>query len=184
MSTDVRIMYSKRCIIIRFISQFKKQNIMNITILLIGIGSVAAFIAPFFLFQYARKDKSLKVQKELKKVAKDNGLNITECDIWDDKFIGIDPAENMIFLLKDINNKSAYSTINLNSFKTCKLQVESRNEKHIRVVDGIYLLLKPKNANESDKKINFYNSNTDMSIHDEMDVAKKWEKNIVSAIIP
>lgn len=156
---------------------------MNITILLIGLGSVAAFIAPFFLFHYATKDKSLKVRKDLKKVAQENGLNITECDIWDDKFIGIAPAKNMIFMFQDINNKSNFLTINLNNFKACKLQVDSRNEKHIRVVEGIYLLLKSKNMNESDKKINFYNSNTDMSIHDEMEIAKKWENNIASAIL-
>jgi len=159
---------------------------MDLATLLIGIGAVAIMVMPIFLIQFFNKRKEKNKLNGLKNKAQTLGVDITRQESWNEQFIGLDTVNCKLVIFNNIEDISSSKIHDLTSFKNCSLNIERRGGKskkeHSSVIERINLILQPTNLNTPECKINFYDSAINMSIHNEMEVAEKWEKLICEVI--
>jgi hypothetical protein len=153
---------------------------MDLTILLIGIASLAVFIVPIYFLQRANKREEVNKQKKFKKFAEQNGVMVSKFDLWNENGIGLDQNKKKLFVSNKQNEKIVSSTIDLTDFALCKLVNDSRTvkTKHNKttVVERITLNLKPANSTQTETAIVFYDKNGNTSLNNEFMLAESWEK--------
>ncbi len=153
---------------------------MDITILLIGIASLAVFIVPIYFLQRANRREELNKQKSFKKLAEQNGVTVSKFDLWNENGIGIDQNKKKVFVTNTLNEKPVNSTIDLSDYVSCKLVNDSRTvkTKHNKttVVERISLNLKSANSTQTDTAIVFFDKNVSPSLNNEFMLAESWEK--------
>jgi hypothetical protein len=159
---------------------------MDLATLLIGIGALAVMIVPIFLIQFSNKRKKTKKLNSLKDKAKSLGVVINRQESWNEQLIGIDTMNCKLVVFNNIEDISSSNIFDLKDFKNCSLNIERRGGKSKKeqssVIERINLILQPTNLSTPECKINFYDSTINMSIHNEMEVAEKWEKIICEVI--
>lgn len=153
---------------------------MDLTILLIGIASVAVFIVPIYFLQRSNKREDINKQKKFVKLAEQNGVMVSKFDLWNENGIGLDESKKKLFVTNTLNEKSVSTTIDLVDYSMCKLVNDSRTvkTKHNKttVVERITLNLKPANSNQLDTTIVFYDKNANPQLNNEFMLAEGWEK--------
>ena len=153
---------------------------MDLSILLIGIGSVAVFIVPIYFLQRGNTREEVNKQKSFKKLAEQNGVTVSKFDLWNENGIGLDQNKKKLFVTNTLNEKAVSSTIDLTDFALCKLVNDSRTvkTKHNKttVVERITLNLKPANSTQTETAIVFYDKNGNTSLNNEFMLAESWEK--------
>lgn len=161
---------------------------MDLASILIGTGLLAAFLVPVFLMQGANKRKAARKMADLTKKAQNSGINISKSEIWNDQFIGVDSGRRIVFIQKDINNDSTGMIIGLDDFVSCRLTTEVKggknNSQDGQRIQKISLVLKSGNSTSSDIRINFFDNDINMSVQNELEIAKRWEANINNAMLP
>jgi hypothetical protein len=159
---------------------------MDLATLLIGIGVVALMVVPLFLIEYSSKRKVTQKMKGLKKTAQTLGVDLTRIESWDDQLIGIDPLQRKLIVFSNIEDISSAKIYNLKEYQKCSLSLDRRGGKSRKdpssVIERVNLVLHPIGLRSPDCKINFYDSAFNMSIHNEMEVAQRWEKIIGEVI--
>ena len=154
--------------------------------MLIGIGVVALMVVPLFLIEYSSKRKVTNKSKGLKKTAQTLGVELSRIESWDDQLIGIDPTHGKMIVYSNIEDISSAKIFNLKEFQSYSLCIERRGGKSRKdqsaVIERVNLVLHPIGLRSPDCKINFYDSAFNMSIHNEMEVAQRWEKIIDEVI--
>jgi hypothetical protein len=159
---------------------------MDITTLLIGFGSIAIFIVPIFAIQWINKRNTVKKVDEIKLQAQSSGINISKYEVWNDQFIGIDSISKKVYFQKNIVELSTGKIIDLADFEECKLSAESSSKSKSNsnsTAEKVNLCLKCKNPKLLDLKVCFYDNNVNMTMRNEMEVAKKWEKIISESLV-
>lgn len=159
---------------------------MDLATLLIGIGALAVMIVPIFLIQFSNKRKKTKKLNSLKDKAKSLGVAINRQESWNEQFIGIDTMNCKLVVFNNIEDISSSKYFDLKDFKSCSLNIERRGGKSKKeegsIIERINLILQSTSLNNPDSKINFYDSAINMSIHNELELAEKWEKIICEVI--
>jgi hypothetical protein len=153
---------------------------MDLTILLIGIGAVAAFIVPIFFLQSANRRKDRNKQKNFIKLAQQNGIAISKIDLWNENAVGIDQNKKKLFVTNTLNEKTVNTTIDLSDYVSCKLVNDSRTvkTKHNKttITERILLVLKPAISTNAEMSIVFFDKNENINLNNEFQLAESWEK--------
>jgi len=161
---------------------------MDLASLLIGTGLLVAFLVPVFLIQGANKREAARKIADLTKKAQNSGINISKSEIWNEQFIGVDSDRRIVFIQKDINNDSTGMIIGLDDFVSCRLTTEVKggksNSQDGQRIQKISLVLKSGNSTSSDIRINFFDNDINMSVQNELEIAKRWEANLNNAMRP
>ncbi|MCE1167364.1 MAG: hypothetical protein LWX70_04640 [Sphingobacteriia bacterium] len=78
---------------------------MSLTALIVALGLVVLFVAPFVIAMRNSRGKSKKVAEEFAQIASSNGINIKETDAWRLRIIGIDSdSKKLVYIDRDHKN--------------------------------------------------------------------------------
>lgn len=156
---------------------------MNISMLIIGIGALAFFIVPVILIHRAQKNKSKNFIINFKKKAAKQNINIDECEAWSLIYcIGIDTNSGKLFYLKKEDDGDNTEEINLKDVEKCRLAnvnrtIKTHNGKST-FIERVSLAFTFKNSTQPEKNIEFFNTNDNISLTNEVPLAESWESKI------
>jgi len=158
---------------------------MNLGSLIIGIVLVLLFVVPIYFFSRKNADKERKLLAYFKNMANQQGLNVSQTEIWDSiYFIGIDQEADKIFYLKKTEENEEKVLIGLREIEKCRVDNVIRTIKEGKyttsITDRIDLKIKLKNSNAFEKTIEIYNAhgNGNIILSDQLHLAEKWTKII------
>jgi hypothetical protein len=159
----------------------------DLTSIVIAIIASLTFIGPIVYFEYFKKRATLKFAAYFKKVSRNNSLNLSKYDVWNDQYgIGIDAdAKKMIYLHKR-NGHDVTELHNLPEVRNCRTIKE---DNLIKTPDGdrrfpirVEMHIEFVNPEKKNVSIEFYKGEITDFVRDEYLLAEKWSKIINSGI--
>jgi len=158
---------------------------MNTGSLIIGIVLVLLFVVPIYFLSRKSSNKDKKMLAYFKNQAEQNGLNVSQTEIWNNSYyIGIDQEAGKLFYLKKIEENEEKVLIGLREIEKCRVDNIFRTIKEgkysTNITDRIDLKIKLNNSNGSEKTIEFYNAHGTghLILSDQLHLAEKWAKII------
>jgi hypothetical protein len=160
---------------------------MELGPLFIGIAAVAAMIVPVMYVHKAQKNKEIKFLQHFLDLAKAQGINPTQHELWNINYIiGLDETSKKVFYLKKNGVEEKTMTINLAEVEKCRIANKTHTIKssggNSNVIDRIDLMFINRNPQKADKSIEFYNGEESMSLRGEVPLTDKW-CNIINSTL-
>lgn len=153
---------------------------MNLGSTIIGAIFTALCLMPFVIMSINRKKKEKKMLCLLKQLAIENNCQINQYDFLGALIIGIDDKNNTIFFIKKSNESLQNKVVKLEDIQSCKIHNKSRvvNNKvdTYSVIDLFGLSFVPIENTKSEILLEFYNSDENLQLSDEIQNAEKWLK--------
>ncbi len=159
---------------------------MSLTALIVALGLIVLFVAPFVIAMRNSRGKSKKVAEEFAQLAASNSLNVKETDSWRLRIIGIDSdSRKLIYIDRDHKNINPQiidiSQINSSSiFKATETQLAA-DGSNTQIVNALGIQIALNDGKNI--KLNFYDAAFD-NYHEmgELTIkAERWLKKINSA---
>jgi len=153
--------------------------IMDITVIIIGLSVLAAFIVPTILVANAGKNKKNKFLKLITELADSKSSKIEAYDQWKHSCIGLDSEKHKVFCVQKNSSNYHKMEINLPDVLKCKLvgvnmTGNSISDSH-KAIDEIKLNFSYRDAGKPETSIEFFKIQTDFTIVDEdLKLAEKW----------
>ncbi|MBS4013274.1 MAG: hypothetical protein KGZ97_05865 [Bacteroidetes bacterium] len=148
----------------------------------VGILVAVLFILPFILLGIKKNKGGKHLKEALSKIAKENKCLITISEYLADSAIGLDEKANHLFFVHTFNGKETFQHLILSDYHHCEAKNISRNVKNskgnFKAIDKIKLAFIPINQNKPIVDLDFFNSDENTNISDEIMVIEKWEKTI------
>ncbi|RSK40743.1 hypothetical protein [Mangrovimonas spongiae] len=147
---------------------------MNSGITLIEAVLIAICASPFILMAINKAKNNKKHLLELSTLAKQNNYQITQHEVFANISLGLDTIKNQLLFVRNDNNIITQESINLSEIKHCTVlkHNDSKNQKN---VSEINLVLTPKETKHPEKKLTFFNIQTEMMLSGQLQVAEKWK---------
>lgn len=148
---------------------------------IIGVVLIALCILPFIITGYISKKRKNKMLKSLRKYAEKYHCNISKYDIEGQLIIGADETNKCIFFCKkNIDKQTENKYVDLKDILNCMILSNNNplkfREGNFGSVDKLELCFIAADRNKSDVKFEFFNSETDIRLTTEMQMAEKWMK--------
>ena len=151
---------------------------MKVSMSVMIIFTTLFCVLPFAWFMLIGKNNTRKKEKLFKNAVKNENLSLTNNEQWNNNFIGIDEAKNMLVFIKLINQEISVLKIDLKRLKSCQIDRETRDFKKDKKVEtelqSLDLDLSFHLQSDS-TRLNFYNINEQFSEDLEMKRAEKWQ---------
>lgn len=148
---------------------------MNLSSAYIGIGILALIILPFYLSSLKRKKNSNRLTKEFIACGLKYGIELSETDHWKDRLIGLDNLKRKLLFRHSNDGDFTETLIDLNDVSSCSVEISYlKTLESEKAIDRIEILFKMKN--KSLVSVSIYNSETDMMVYSELEIAEKWLK--------
>ncbi len=157
------------------------MDLGNITLAAIAI---AICVVPFVLLGRSRKKKQKRTLQSLINLANQENCNISKHKICSDFIIGIDETKRVVFFFKKLEDKVVEQFINLAEIQNCKIKKTTRtvaykNESQ-NVIDKLELLFIPFDKNKKEISLEFYDTETNLQLSDELQLVEQWTNLINS----
>lgn len=157
------------------------MDLGNITLAAIAI---AICVVPFVLLGRSRKKKQKRTLQSLINLANQENCNISKHEICSDFIIGIDETKRVVFFFKKLEDKVVEQFINLAEIQNCKIKKTTRtvaykNESQ-NVIDKLELLFIPFDKNKKEISLEFYDTETNLQLSDELQLVEQWTNLINS----
>lgn len=153
---------------------------MDNSSLISGIIILLVILLPVLYLGMASNRKQKKLTEDLLKKVKEKGLNINQHELWKKSILALDTDQNKLFYQKDYENSQTEAIIDLNQYARCKSINHSRNVKssngNYQMVDRLELELFNKNSSLNSTKIEFYDSNKNFHLDNELELLSKWAR--------
>ena len=154
------------------------------TLIIVLIAS-STFLVPIFYFEYYKKRAAKKFTAGFKKISGKNSLNLSQYDVWGDRYgIGIDAAAKKLICHNRKNGQAVTVVHDLREVKKCRLVKE---DALIKTPDGdrklparIDLQLEFISPDKKPVTLEFYKRRDGDDVAGEMLLAEKWAKIINS----
>lgn len=148
---------------------------------IIGIVLIALCILPFIIAGYISKKRKNKILKSLREFAEKHNCNISKYDTEGQLTIGVDETNKCIFFCKkNIDKQLVNQYVDLKDILNCMILINNNplkfREGNFGSVDKLELCFTAADRNKSDIKFEFFNSETDIRLTTEMQMAEKWMK--------
>ncbi len=159
---------------------------MSLTALIVALGLIVLFVAPFVIAMRNSRGKSKKVAEEFAQIAASNGINIKDTDSWRLRIIGLDSdSKKLIYIDRDHKNINPQiidiSQISSSSiFKATETQLAA-DGSNTQVVNALGIQIALNDGKNI--KLSFYDAAFD-NYHEmgELTIkAERWLKKINSA---
>ncbi len=153
---------------------------MDSSSLIIGLFLFFVFVGPLVYLERARKSKAKKFLKTFIGLAEKQGLKLGLTDSWNNYAVGIDPAAHKLFYLKALKDKNIEKVVDLSAVPKCRVVNEGRtidSGKNARkVIDRLGLAFTNGQPGVAETVLEFYNSDDNTSLTDELPLLEKWQK--------
>ncbi len=148
--------------------------------LIIGAIVIAICILPFILIGNSIKKRKNKLLHSLSGLAAQKESKITQYDLGSDLVIGLDENTDFLFFFKRLKEKEISEQVYLKDMQNCRFintsrTVRNKNESY-QVTDKLELCISPKAKNRPDIILEFYNSDENLQLGGELQLAEKWAK--------
>lgn len=156
---------------------------MNLGTIIIGIICIALCAMPFILTSVNKNKKNKQTLDKLKNLAKRNNSEISQYEICGYYAIGIDKSNKTVsFILKNEEDMEE-QFINLNTIKSCELiHVKKPINNKEKELSQLYLKLNPVDKNRSPYNLEFFNTDINYQINNEIQSSEKWNALINDTI--
>ena len=152
---------------------------------LIGIICLAICAMPFVLTSRNRK-KIIKTQLlALNNLAKQHNGEITQHDIYSYYAIGVDMNKNLLLFISNTDEDTKQQSINLKDIKSCDIVNISRSKvKGRKEIDELYLKLTPIDKTKEALCLEFFNTDVNYQLSQELQSINKWNTIINNILKP
>lgn len=151
---------------------------MDTSSAIIGVVILLLFILPFVLMGMNKKKKAKQKLQKLRNFAGKHSCQISQFDFCGPFGIGIDETKNFVFFQKEINGNTSDQYVDLSNFKACKAMNTNRTVKqkegNYTVIDKLELVFIPHLKSDTEKRLEFYNSDVNIQLHNELQILEKW----------
>ncbi|MBP7731720.1 MAG: hypothetical protein KA114_08810 [Bacteroidales bacterium] len=159
---------------------------MDIANLIIGIVILAFFIVPVLLLSRSGKNKRNKLLKDLEAEASNNGIILTESDVWNESALGFDSSSGTVIFVDESKSEKEISIFNLADVKSFRT-IPPVNSKESDIADlkkenRLALEFSFKKPGKSNIVINFYISGFGKMTEHEQKLFRKWSALFRDAI--
>lgn len=150
----------------------------------ISIGAIllAICIVPFILMSRGRNKIKKQLLQSLNGTAKQHNCQISQYEFCGDYLIGIDEVKNVAFFHKHSKDSVIEQFVDLANFKNCKIINLSRlitnKEGNYKIIDKLKLSLMPILNNNPEMILEFFNSDINAQLYDELQSIEKWSRII------
>lgn len=155
---------------------------MDTSSALIGVIMLVLFTLPFIIMSMNKRKKSKQKLQKLKNLAEKHHCQINRFDFCGDFGIGIDETKNYVFFIQKVLENERDQYLDLSVFQSCKPINTSRTVKqkegNYTIIDKLELVFVPKAKTETEKRLEFYNSDNNMQPQGELQLLEKWSKLI------
>jgi hypothetical protein len=145
---------------------------------IIGAVLIAIFILPFIIFGYIGKKRKNKMLLSLRNFADQHLCKISKYDIARNFVIGTDEINNILFFYKKNNEKTDKQFVDLQNTQKCMILNNNRpmkySEGNFGAIEKIDLHFFPVDKSIDDVNIEFFNSEYDLRLTNELQLAEKW----------
>jgi len=150
---------------------------------LIGIICVAICAMPFILTS-RNKNKIVKKQlTALKSLATENQSEISKFDVYSYYAIGMDTEKKTISFVAKKEEIEEEQFINLENIQDCSIEIINA-PKNKKEIDKLYLKLKPKDNTKAAILLEFFNSDINYQLGEELQSINKWNTLINANLKP
>jgi len=152
---------------------------MDFSSTIIGIILVAFCALPVVLLAISQRRKHRKLLQRFLAQAKAHSLQISECEVWRNRVIGIDTAKKQV-LYMDLGHAGNFvQLIDLNYIGQCKIhELNKGDERGMRFLDRLTLELVDKRAGKAPDSIEFYNSEREFRVDRDHTRIQRWAVTI------
>jgi hypothetical protein len=160
---------------------------MELSVTLIALVTVAAFVVPLILVSRGRKVKEKKYLQILSEMAGKNGCAITEHEYFNNTCIGIDRKSNFVFFSRKSEAGELSQAIDLKDvFRSRVMKLSntvSKEDSAYKVVEKIQLAFSYKDKTRPETFLEFYSNDHDSLTIWELQIAEKWARIINENIV-
>jgi hypothetical protein len=154
---------------------------MELGTTLIGTICVAICAMPFILTT-RNKNKLIKKQlTALKNLANKNNSEISQFDVYTFYAIGIDKNKNIISFISKNENTNEEQSVNLENIQSCKIETINTPKK-AKDIDKLYLKLTHKDISKASILLDFFNSDVNYQLGEELQSINKWNTLINNSL--
>lgn len=147
---------------------------MNVT-LIVGIILIAAIIIPILLLNRNKAKRSAAMKEQLTEISK--GATLTNQESWNGCVIAIDENKKICYYVRQEHRVCYTQIVNLVDYLTCRVVSSSALGSTGTSIEMVELVFTPKNANEENKTLVFFNAEIDgYTINGELQSAERWKK--------
>lgn len=143
---------------------------MDLGTTIIGVVVTLLCVLPFILFSFYNSKKRKANFQVLTDLTKSKNYHITQKDNWKQHVIGIDESRKVLFFSKNPTDIHKFVIIDLKKVENCRLIKE--NPKG--VLNRLALEIEFSDKKLPDNSLEFYNSDTSVSLVNELELIQKW----------
>ncbi len=155
------------------------------SIAVIGILIILAILFPIWLLMRSQSSGKRKLQKKMAMLGKGNAMDITECESWGTKVIGLDRQGAKVAYTDFRTSENAVHIADLNLFERClaeKRYLENGSKKAGDVISSVYLRFASLSKNGSDLVFPLYEDSSDLTLTNELQIAQEWADKLSNII--
>ncbi|MEO8772873.1 MAG: hypothetical protein ABI263_00965 [Gelidibacter sp.] len=146
---------------------------LNIVMLVV----ILIVVVPFALFIWADKAGKAKKKKKFQDVAKQQNLNLSVVEYWNNSCIGYDDQENTLIYINSTNSETKFQKVELNTVRKCvinKITKEYKDgDKHFSEMSRLDLEFTFV-TNDAPVAISLFSTDEGFSQNQEIVRAEKW----------
>lgn len=147
---------------------------MDIKTTIIGVILLLICILPLLLLGSNKKNKQKKMLESLFDFAQQNNSQITQHEIMGEILLGIDEKKSHLFFMKYFREDIIKHQIDLHEIQFCKIKNSSRSINNTSIVEKLELQLIPKDKNQKEKMLEFFNNDHSNQMVNELQTIEKW----------
>lgn len=155
---------------------------MDTRTLIIASALIIVCFSPFILLAIGRKIKEKKLLLPIQTMAKNNNCLLTKFDIWDYSAIGLDETCKKLFFYRNIKNTVKSREVKLSEIEKCRIinsgRPVNKKESYIHNISKLELEFVPFVKEQTPFFLEFFNSEVNMQLVDELQLIEKWLKII------
>lgn len=155
---------------------------MDTSSLTMGIILLAIVLLPVIYLSQANKMKNKQILRDQLKGSAESGLSLSEHEIWNNNFLGIDNNQRKLYYVKDMSSNKQAEIIALSAFSKCRAVNSNKTVKNTggnySYVDRLELELLPAKAMDKPVKVEIFDSGKNNQLDNELDIMTKWSKII------
>lgn len=151
---------------------------MKISMSLIIILTTIFCVLPYIWFVFIAKTKSNKIKNLINNALQREDVQFNTTEKWNNNFIGIEEAKNLLLFLKMNSQEIPFVRIGLDELKSCQIKIKSREyiKEKKRETELQSLDLELTYYTEKEPVIlNFYDMNDEFTEDFEMKRIEKWQ---------
>ncbi len=155
---------------------------MNTGTTIIGAVITAMCILPFLIMGYFTRKRKTRMLRLLSDYAATYLCKISKYDIARNMIVGTDEISKCLFFCKTINEKSDKQHVELKDIRSCIILSDNHPMKYsdgnYGAVEKLELSFLPVDGQSNEVKFEFFNSEHDLRLTTEMQLAEKWQHTV------